>query len=137
MKYLIDTNILSELMKKKPSTQVLSWFKELPDSSLYLSVLTIGEIRKGVERMPLSKRRQGLVNWLENDLRNWFGKRVLSIDVALAEFWGSMLARTDRPLPAIDSLIAATATWHGCILVTRNVKDFKGFLDLEVLNPFE
>ena len=88
MKYLIDTNILSELMKKKPSTQVLSWFKELPDSSLYLSVLTIGEIRKGVERMPLSKRRQGLVNWLENDLRNWFGKRVLSIDVALAEFWG-------------------------------------------------
>ena len=137
MKYLIDTNVLSETVKKKPNIQVLDWFRDLPDSSLHLSVLTLGELRKGVDQMPLSKRRQGLVNWLENDLKNWFGKRILSIDVALAESWGSMLAKADRPLPAIDSLIAATAVWHGCILVTRNVKDFKGFLGLEVLNPFD
>lgn len=137
MKYLIDTNVLSEVVKKKPNAQVLDWFQELPDSALYLSVLTVGELRKGIDKLPLSKRRQGLVNWLENDLRNWFGKRILSIDVALAESWGSLLAKADRPLPAIDSLIAATAVWHGCVLVTRNVKDFKNFPDLELINPFD
>ncbi len=137
MKYLIDTNILSELVKKKPDQQVIQWFQKGLDSSLYLSALTLGELRKGIDLLPQSKRRQELAHWLEKDLADWFWKRILPIDAVVAECWGALLAKADRPLSAIDSLIAATAVYNGCTLVTRNTKDFKSFETLKLINPFE
>lgn len=124
---------MSELVRPKPAAAVLAWFEDVPDASLYLSVLTLGEIRKGVERLPTGKRREQVRVWLEHDLREWFGARILDIDAAVAERWGRLLAQVDRPIPAIDSLIAATALHHDLRLVTRNESDFAD-TGVEVVN---
>jgi len=134
--YLIDTNVLSELVRPKPSPAVLAWFRDVPDDSLYISVLTIGEIRKGVESVAAAARREKLRVWLEHTLPDWFQERVLAIDEPVAERWGRLLAEVNRPVPAIDSLLAATALHHDLRIVTRNVQDFI-FPDLEVINPWE
>ena len=135
MSYLIDTNVISELVRAKPEASVVEWFDGMPDSALYLSVLTLGELRKGVERLPDTSRREKLRSWLENDLLNWFGRNLLPIDAAVADRWGRMLAEADRPLPAEDSLLVATALQHDLRLVTRNGKDFQ-FPGLVVVNPW-
>ena len=139
MSYLIDTNVISELIRPKPDVAVLDWFANTPDEALFLSALTLGEIRKGVERMTRSKdtqRREKLRLWLEHDLRDWFGPRILSIDSEVADHWGRLLAQAGRPMPAIDSLLAATALHHDLRLVTRNTRDFD-YAGLEVINPWE
>jgi len=133
--YLLDTNVLSELVRPKPNTSVLSWFSSVPDESLYISALTIGEIRKGVEGVPDARRKEKLRVWLEHELPEWFGKRVLSIDGDVAERWGRLQAQAKRPVPAIDSLLAATALHHELRMVTRNEKDFD-YQGLEVINPW-
>jgi toxin FitB len=133
--YLIDTNVLSELRRKVPNRAVLRWFSDRPTSSLFLSVLTLGELRKGVETMADAARRQRLTDWLEADLPAFFTGRILGIDAAVADRWGRMLAAAGRPLPAIDSLLAATAAQHGFVLVTRNVRDVAG-LGAQVLDPW-
>jgi len=134
--YLIDTNVLSELVRPKPSPVVLAWFRDVPDDSLYISVLTIGEIRKGVESVAAATRREKLRVWLEHTLPDWFQERVLAIDEPVAECWGRLMAEVNRPVPAIDSLLAATALHHDLRMVTRNVQDFI-FPELEVINPWE
>jgi len=134
--YLIDTNVLSELVRPKPSPVVLAWFRDVPDDSLYISVLTIGEIRKGVESVAAATRREKLRVWLEHTLPDWFQERVLAIDEPVAECWGRLMAEVNRPVPAIDSLLAATALHHDLRMVTRNVLDFI-FPELEVINPWE
>lgn len=136
MSYLLDTNVLSELVRPKPNAAVVSWFDGVPDDSLYISVLTIGEIRKGVELIADSKRKEKLRVWLEHVLPDWFESRVLAIDEAVAEQWGRMLAEVNRPVPAIDSLLAATALHHDLRMVTRNAQDF-AFPGLEVINPWD
>lgn len=136
MSYLIDTNVLSELRRKQPNPQVVAWFAQRPASTLFLSVLTLGEIRKGIERIEDPARRLTLLDWLEADLPDFFCGRILSIDGRVAERWGRLQAHAGRPLPAIDSLIAATALEYGLILVTRNVRDFEG-LAIEIANPFQ
>jgi len=133
--YLIDTNALSELRRRSPSPGVLDWFARRPPSTLYLSVLTLGEIRKGIEGVGDEIRRQALIDWLETDLPAFFTGRILSIDGAVADRWGRLVAAAGRPLPAIDSLLAATALEHDLVLVTRNVKDFSG-LPVQVFNPW-
>ncbi|MEQ1667913.1 MAG: type II toxin-antitoxin system VapC family toxin [Sulfuriferula sp.] len=135
MSYLIDTNILSELRRKAPNAGVVAWFSKRPASSLYLSVLTLGELRKGVEGIADTERRMTLLDWLEADLPNFFMGRILAVDVHVADRWGRMVAQAGRPLPAIDSLLAATAAHHDLSLVTRNVKDFAN-VGLEVINPW-
>ena len=135
MSYLLDTNVLSELVRPKPNTSVLSWFSNVPDESLYISALTIGEIRKGVEGVPDARRKEKLRVWLEHELPEWFGKRVLSIDGDVAERWGRLQAQAKRPVPAIDSLLAATALHHELRMVTRNEKDFD-YAGLEAINPW-
>jgi hypothetical protein len=135
LSYLIDTNILSELRRKTPNAGVVSWFSKRPASSLYLSVLTLGELRKGVEAVADTERRMALLDWLEADLPNFFMGRVLTVDAHVADRWGRMVAQAGRPLPAIDSLLAATAAHHDLSLVTRNVKDFTN-LGVEVINPW-
>ncbi len=103
---------------------------------LYISALTLGEIRKGVERMPAGLRRERLSVWLELDLPGWFGERVLPIDAAVADEWGRLMARADRTLPAVDALLAATALSHRLTVVTRNIADFAD-TGVSVINPWE
>jgi toxin FitB len=135
MSYLLDTNVLSELRRRAPHPGVAAWFAQRPAGTLYLSVLTLGEIRKGIESLNDPARRRPLLDWLETDLPAFFTGRILPIDAAVADRWGHLTARAGRPLPAIDSLLAATALHHGLTLVTRNVRDVEG-LGAEVLDPW-
>ena len=135
MSYLIDTHVLSELRRQKPNTQVVHWFSQRPASTLFLSVLTLGEIRKGIEALAEPARRLPLLDWLETALPAFFAGRILPIDAAVADRWGRIVARAGRPLPAIDSLLAATAEQHGLTLVTRNLRDVKG-LAVSVIDPW-
>lgn len=134
--FLLDTNVVSELRRKRPDPRVLQWFNQVSDGKLYLSVLTIGEIRRGIERLtdPVQQRR--LTAWLEGTLFPWLGSRLLPVNLAVAEQWGRLCGSAGRPLPAIDSLLAATALERGLILVTRNAVDFQ-HSGLQVLNPWD
>jgi predicted nucleic acid-binding protein len=133
--YLIGTNVLSELRKRQPDAQVVRWMAERPATTLYLSVLTLGELRKGVEGLMQEARKRRLLDWLEVELPAYFAGRIVSVDAAVADRWGRLLSQARRPLPAIDSLLAATALAHGLTLVTRNLKDFQ-YPDLQVLDPW-
>ena len=135
MSYLLDTNIISETIRRVPSRKVMAWLEDIPSDALYVSVLTIGEVRKGVESLKDEKRREKLRLWLEHELPAWFEDRVLPVDLAVAERWGRLLAEAQRSVPAIDSLLAATALHYDLRLVTRNAEDFK-YPGLDVINPF-
>jgi toxin FitB len=126
--FLLDTAVVSELVRKSPSARVLKWIDGQDETSLHLSVLTIGELEKGVARLPASARRTRLISWVRRDLVERFGGRLLPIDTRTATRWGSVTGESERrgrPLPVIDSLIAATALVHGFTVVTRNVEDFE------------
>ena len=135
MSYLLDTSIVSEVVRPKPDRRVISWLETTPDAALHLSVLSLGEIRSGAESLKASPRKERLRVWLEQELPAWFEGRLLPVDVTVADRWGRLIAAADRPVPAIDSLLAATALAHGLRLVTRNVRDF-AFPGLEVVNPW-
>lgn len=136
MSYLIDTNVISELLKTKPKQSVLNWFNKIPDEEMFLSVITLGEIRKGVECVADTKRKEKLRLWLEHELPAWFHQRILPITIEVSDRWGRLTNEVKRPLPAIDSLIAATALHFDLALVTRNTKDFN-YSALEIINPWE
>ena len=136
MKYLLDTCVLSESRRGSVDKNLKAWLTEVPDEALFISVLTLGEIRYGIEKLKEEKRRIQLTLWLEHELATWFGSRVLPLDVEIADRWGYMRAY-HRTLPAIDSLLAATALARHLILVTRNTKDFKSIDGLKILNPWE
>lgn len=135
MSYLLDTNVLSETVRRRAEPRVLEWLDRVPSEALHVSVLTLGEIRRGVERAADPRRRERLRVWLDHDLADWFGPRVLPIDRAVADRWGRLLAEVGRPMPTIDSLLAATALHFELRLVTRNTADF-GFPGLEVVDPW-
>lgn len=141
MRYLLDTNVISELVSKQPSPKVVQWIDDSDASDMdlvLLSAITIGELRKGVEKLPDSKRKDTLLAWLKDDLLVRFSGRVLSIDVDVMLTWGALVGRLERvgrPLPAMDSLIAALAIHHNCGLVTRNEADFKD-TGVTVINPW-
>ncbi len=135
MSYLLDTNVLSELKRKNPNAGVVEWFTRRPASTLFLSVLTLGELRKGINKIHDPIRRASLNDWLETDLPSFFTGRILTIDADVANIWGRLIANHARPLPAIDSLLGATAAKHGLSMVTRNARDFEG-LGIEVINPW-
>jgi predicted nucleic acid-binding protein len=137
--FLLDTNCISELVRNQPERRVMDWMRAADESLLYLSVLTLGEIRKGVAILPQSKRRTYLESWLELDLQVRFSGRILDIDKAVSDRWGWLSAeaqRQGRPLSAIDGLLAATAIHHNLTIVSRNVSDFTHTHAL-VLNPWE
>ena len=136
MNYLIDTSIISEVRKgPRCDPNVASWYEKIEDASLYLSVLVIGEIRKGIERIRPKDNAQAnaIEKWLQA-VDKAFGERILPIDRAVANEWGRLNA--SRPLPVIDGLLAATAKTHRMTLVTRNTADIAG-LDVYIINPFE
>lgn len=135
MSYLLDTNVVSELVRARPHAGVVRWVGSQPSHALHLSVLTLGEIRSGVERLADRRRREKLRAWLEQDLISWFEGRLLAISVEVADRWGRLRCEVKDPVPAIDSLLAATALHHDLRLVTRNTADFR-YPGLEVVNPW-
>lgn len=136
MSYLVDTNVISELRRKQPDANVVAWLERCAPQSLYLSVLTLGEIRKGIERLDDLKRRQILVDWLHVELPTFFLGRLISIDASVADRWGRLQSDASRSLPAIDGLLAATALQYDLTMVTRNLKGFQG-LGLKIINPWD
>ena len=137
--YLLDTNCISELVRIQPEPSVVAWMEAADETLLYLSVLTLGEIRKGLAGLPQSKRRTHLEVWLETALRVRFAGRILPIDEAIADRWGVLAARAKgkgKSLATIDGLLAATALHHNLTVVSRNVNDFKN-TPVPVLNPWE
>jgi toxin FitB len=124
--FLLDTNVISELIKPKPEPKVTTWIDETDEELLFLSVLTLGEIRKGVVLLPRSARRTALEAWLNKDLPLRFYDRILSIDQEVADRWGHLSGLTSARgvrVAVIDGLLAATAIQHDLTLVTRNTKD--------------
>lgn len=137
MSYLVDTNIFSEPAKPKPDAEVVSWLRE-HETELYVSSITIGEIRRGIERLPDGKRKTQLRSWL-TALCDCMRGRILSFNTSTAHVWGQLKAGWDRAgvvVPSLDSQLAATAQRHGLTVVTRNVTDFER-TGVKVLNPFE
>ncbi|MCC5912755.1 MAG: type II toxin-antitoxin system VapC family toxin [Balneolaceae bacterium] len=138
MSYLIDTCCISELVKKKPNPSVAKWFADRNELSMFLSVITFGELRKGIEKLPDSKKKKELNRWVKEDLKHRFKNRILNINMEVVNKWGEILATAEKngnPLPAIDSLIAATALGHDVSVVTRNTMDMEGS-GVEVINPW-
>ncbi|KAF0107517.1 MAG: putative nucleic acid-binding protein contains PIN domain [Anaerolineaceae bacterium] len=139
MKYLLDTCVISELVTKQPDAKVVEFVDSLDPDDTYLSVITIGEIVKGIEKLPNSRRKQELHTWLKEDLLSRFQGKIIPIDEDVIVEWGVLTAHVEaagRPMPAIDSLIAATAQANKMILVTRNVDDFSAS-GVELVNPWE
>ena len=137
--FLLDTNVISELIRPKPDPAVTSWLEKTDEDLFFLSVLTLGEIRKGIAALPGTARRASLESWLEKDLCDRFAGRTLPVTEEIADRWGQMAGRaqTDkRSLPVIDGLLAATAQHHNLILVTRNVKDV-AHTGVETFNPWQ
>lgn len=139
MKYLLDTNVISELVAKQPNQRVVQWIDRLDPGSVYLSVITIGEISKGIEKLSDSARKNTLRTWLADDLLLRFSDRILILDVDVMLVWGMLLGRLERAgrkMAAIDSLIAASALHSNCSLVTRNEDDFKD-VGIPLVNPWK
>jgi len=136
--YLLDTNCISELVRREPEPRVVEWVEAADETMLYLSVLTLGEIRKGLAALVEGKRKTRLEGWLEVDLQTRFAGRILPIDSGVANRWGSIAAQAERGgkvLPVIDGLLAATALHHDLTVVSRNASDFQHSL-VRVLNPW-
>lgn len=138
MKYLLDTNVISELISQNPNKQVVDWIDGVDDQLMCLSVITIGEIKQGIEKLAESDRKKRLNRWLNEELLVRFDDRILVIDIPVMLAWGTLVGRLEwqgRPLPAIDSIIAAIVLTHDLQLVTRNEKDFAG-TGVTIVNPW-
>ncbi|MGD2086709.1 MAG: type II toxin-antitoxin system VapC family toxin [Candidatus Aminicenantes bacterium] len=139
MKYLLDTCVISELIKKEKNSKVVKWIKKRKESSLFISVLTVGEIQKGISKLPDSHKKEYLKTWIDNDLKKRFSGRILEITEEIATSWGEIQAKSEsegKKMPAIDSLIAATAIKNNLTVVTRNEKDIENS-GCKSINPWE
>jgi tRNA(fMet)-specific endonuclease VapC len=138
MTFLLDTCVISELVARQPNPAVVQWVDSVDEDKVFLSAITIGEIKRGIEKLPDSTRKSALQAWLEDDLLMRFGARVLPVDAAVMLVWGQLVADLDKrgkPMPAIDSLIAATCLRGKLDLVTRNESDFVQS-GVTVINPW-
>ena len=128
MNYLLDTCVLSEFSRLKPENKVVKWMDSLDDDSFFISAITIGEIHYGIERLPESHRKTELQAWVNRDLIDRFGERVVNIDHETMYVWGTLTAHLEKdghPMGVMDSLIAACALKNNLILATRNIQDFQ------------
>lgn len=138
MSYLLDTCLISELVSKQPDRKVLDWLDAQIPEELYLSVITIGEIAKGISKIAASQRKEELRIWLNETLLDRFAERIIGIDLETMLLWGELvgnLEKLGRPLPILDSLITAIAIHNSLSLVTRNEKDFVGS-GVVIVNPW-
>ncbi|MBI1820643.1 MAG: type II toxin-antitoxin system VapC family toxin [Nitrospirae bacterium] len=138
MNYLFDTCVISEMVKKHPAQVVLDWIEQQEEEFICLSVLTIGELEKGIAKLTDSHRKKKLKTWVEKDLIERFSNRILSFDLQTALLWGKQqgeLERLGMRLPLMDSLIAATAIVHHLVVVTRNSQDMER-LGVKIYNPW-
>lgn len=137
--FLIDTNVISEFAKPEPNRHVKLWFQTADPNSLFVSVITFGEIRLGIENMPIGRRRTDLERWVNEGLPEWFESNLLSVTKPIADRWAQITVQAKTrgsALATTDGLIAATALERGLTLVTRNVKDFEG-LGNSIFNPWQ
>jgi predicted nucleic acid-binding protein len=136
--FLLDTNCISELVKPRPAPGVVDWIEAADEAILYLSVLTLGEIRKGLAGLAQGRRRTHLETWLEVELQQRFAGRIVPIDADVADRWGLVTAAAKakgKTLSVIDGLLAATALHHNLTVVSRNAADF-AIAQVQVLNPW-
>ncbi len=136
--FLLDTNVISELVRPRPDSRVVKWIDSTAESLLYLSVLTLGEIRTGITSLVDGRRRVSLESWLDHDLTARFSGRILPIDSAVADRWGRISANAKAkgsPMPVIDGLLAATAIQFDLTVVSRD-ETFHKLPSLEVFNPW-
>ena len=139
MIYLLDTNVVSELIKPRPDPGLTDWLAEADEDDLFISVVTLAEIRYGIERLPDGARRAGLESWITEDLVQRFEDRIIGIDAIVADCWGRLVARcraAGRPIGGVDAFLAATAECKAMTLVTRNVSHFAG-LGIQSVNPWK
>lgn len=138
MSFLLDTNVVSEWARPRPNPGVVAWLATADEDRVFLSVVSLAELRHGINRLADGRRRRGLDAWLREDLSLRFEGRVLPVDPAIADRWGELVARREaagRPIAAMDAFIAATASVHGLTLVTRNTQDFRSVVR-EIVNPW-
>jgi predicted nucleic acid-binding protein len=136
--FLLDTNVVSEWTKPRPDSGMVKWLAEADEDRVFISVVTVAELRHGVERLPAGARRARIDLWLSEQMPARFEDRMMAVDVETADRWGRVMARgqeAGRPIASMDAFIAATAERHGLILVTRNVSDFEA-LGIPLLNPW-
>jgi toxin FitB len=136
--FLLDTNLVSEWTKPRPNPGVVSWLADADEDRVFISVVTIAELRHGVERLAIGRRRKRLNEWIEGELLFRFDERILPIDAATADAWGRIVAHREglgRPIGAMDAFIAATAQVHKLTLATRNQTDFEASV-AAVVNPW-
>ena len=139
MRYLLDTNVVSEWEKPRPDIRVIRWFDQVDEDSLFLSAVVLAELRYGAEKLAEGAKRKRLEAWIAEELPERFEGRILNIDPAVADAWGKLMARSaalGRRMNAMDCFQAAIAECHQLSLVTRNGSDFAGFAG-ELLNPWE
>lgn len=139
MPYLLDTNVVSEAVKPRPEPHVVTWLAAQPRATVYLSVLTLGEIEQGIVRSPDPVRAARLARWLEEELLPRFHGRLLPVDATVMKTWGQITGRAllqGRPIAYMDSLLAATAIVHGLSLATRNIGDVAA-LPVRTINPWD
>jgi hypothetical protein len=136
--FLLDTNVISESIRPRPDAGVMEWLAGVDEDLVYLSVITLAEIRAGIERMPAGRRRTRLDDWLRDELAARFEERILPISPMIADAWGKVVAQRDalgRPISVMDAFIAATAVVHELTLVTRDQADFAPSIG-NILNPW-
>ncbi len=139
MSFLLDTNVVSEWVKPHPNKSVVDWLSKIDENRVFISVITLVELRYGIECMPAGARRHQLDVWVANKLTARFEGRILGIDTNIADSWGRSMAHiksTGRSVELMDTAIAAIAKFHGLTLVTRNVADFES-LGIKLLNPWK
>jgi predicted nucleic acid-binding protein len=139
MNYLLDTCVLSEFTRRQPEPRVVDWLDSIDEEKLFISVITIGEIQRGIERLPDSHRKTELLVWMNTELLTRFAGRMVALDAPTMFLWGSLVARleaTGQPMGVMDSLILASALQNNLIVATRNVSDFLPG-GVQVINPWE
>jgi len=139
LKYLLDTCVISELIKPEKDTNVVEWMQNKEENSLFISVLTIGEIHKGIAKLPDSPKKQSIQEWVNDDLKKRFAGRIIEITEEIATSWGKIQGKAEKEgkkMPVLDSLIAATAIKNNLTVVTRNIKDIENS-GCQSINPWE
>jgi len=139
VRYLLDTCVLSELVKKKPNEGVVGWLQNQEELSLYLSVITFGELQKGISKLVESRKRKKLQDWIDQDLASRFEGRVLDVDLGVATRWGELSGAAEKVgkrVPVLDGILAATALERELTLVTENVRHFQA-TECSYFNPWE